>query len=173
VRMHHDLSPFGPTAAGGSPLDELSVPKRVAHVLGAGLNCSESCAPKALSTGGHRPGSTPLNWPVHAEKPRRARVAHGGVRSGGRLQQRFGAEPSTRAQIATARCEHGCVWLPEQAGSMNFGEVLLIKHRPGLARREQHLLNVFRYRILERNKTRYRDRRISLATSAGSVESSG
>jgi hypothetical protein len=42
MRMHHDLSPFGPTAAGGSPLDELSVPKRVAHVLGVGLNCSES-----------------------------------------------------------------------------------------------------------------------------------
>jgi hypothetical protein len=42
VRVHHDLSPFGPTAAGGSPLDERSVPAKGAQVLGADLNMSFS-----------------------------------------------------------------------------------------------------------------------------------
>jgi uncharacterized protein (DUF1330 family) len=40
--VHHALSPFGLTAARGSPLTQLSVPVKGCHVLGAGLKCSES-----------------------------------------------------------------------------------------------------------------------------------
>jgi hypothetical protein len=50
------LPPFGPMAAGGSPLDVLSVPTKGGQVLGADLKCSESmgCGPRPFSGGPRR-----------------------------------------------------------------------------------------------------------------------